>query len=57
VRVTLEAMAYRQVRRLPVLDDDRLVGILAQADIVHEVRDKKAGQLVDAISQPAPSTD
>jgi CBS domain-containing protein len=49
----LEQMAYRQVRRLPVVDDDRLVGMLAQADIVHEVKDKKAGQLVEEISQPA----
>ena len=50
----LEQMAYRQVRRLPVIEDDRVVGILAQADVVHEVRDKKAGHLVEEISQPAP---
>jgi CBS domain-containing protein len=48
----LEQMAYRRVRRLPVVDDDRLVGVLAQADIVQEVKDKKAGQLVEEISQP-----
>jgi CBS domain-containing protein len=48
----MEQMAYRQVRRLPVLEDERVVGMLAQADIVHEVRDKQAGQLVDAISNP-----
>jgi CBS domain-containing protein len=46
----LETMAYRQVRRLLVVDDDQLVGILAQADVVHEVKDKKAGQLVEQIS-------
>ena len=51
----LEQMAYRQIRRLPVVDDDRLVGILAQADVAHEVKDKKAGQLVEEISQPAHS--
>ena len=49
----LEQMAYRQVRRLPVVDDDRLVGMLAQADIAQEVKDKKAGQLLEEISQPA----
>jgi CBS domain-containing protein len=49
----LEQMAYRRVRRLPVVEDDRLVGILAQADVVHEVKDKTAGQLVEEISQPA----
>jgi len=50
----LEQMAYRQVRRLPVIEDDRVVGIIAQADVVHEVKDKKAGQLVDEISQARP---
>jgi CBS domain-containing protein len=49
----LEQMAYRRVRRLPVVDSDRLIGMLAQADVVHEVKDKKAGQLVEEISQPA----
>jgi CBS domain-containing protein len=48
----LEQMAYRRVRRLPVVESDRLIGILAQADVVHEVKDKKAGQLVEEISQP-----
>jgi len=48
----LEQMAYRQVRRLPVIEDDRVVGILAQADVVHEVKDKKAAHLVEEISQP-----
>ena len=47
----LEQMAYRQVRRLPVIEDDRVIGILSQADVVHEVRDKKAGQLVEEISE------
>jgi CBS domain-containing protein len=47
-----ERMAVWQIRRLPVVDDDRLVGMLAQADMVHELKDKKAGQLVDQISQP-----
>jgi CBS domain-containing protein len=49
----LEQMAYRRVRRLPVIDNDRVVGILAQADVVLEVPDKKAGHLVEEISQPS----
>ncbi len=44
-------MAYRQVRRLPVIENDRVVGILAQADVVQEVKDKKAGQLIEEISE------
>jgi CBS domain-containing protein len=45
-------MATWRVRRLPVVDGERLVGMLTQADLVHEVKDKRAGQLVDQISQP-----
>lgn len=48
----MEQMAYRQVRRLPVVDGDRVVGILAQADVVHGVKAKQAGELVNAISTP-----
>jgi CBS domain-containing protein len=47
-----ERMSIWRVRRLPVVDGDRLIGMLAQADLVHELKDKKAGQLVDEISQP-----
>jgi CBS domain-containing protein len=47
----LKQMAHRQVRRLPVIEDDRVVGILAQADVVHEVKDKQAGQLIEEISE------
>jgi CBS domain-containing protein len=46
----LEQMVYRQVRRLPVIEDDRVIGILAQADMVHELKPKEAGKLVDQIS-------
>jgi CBS domain-containing protein len=48
----LELMAYRKVRRLPVVDDGQLVGMLAQADIVHEAKDKKAAQVIEEISEP-----
>jgi CBS domain-containing protein len=47
----LEQMAYRQVRRLPVIEDDRVIGILAQADVVQQVKDKEAGKLVEEISE------
>ncbi len=48
----LELMAYRKIRRLPVVDDGQLVGMLAQADVVHEVKEKKAAQVIEEISQP-----
>jgi CBS domain-containing protein len=33
----VDQMVYRQVRRLPVIEDDRVVGMLAQADVVHDI--------------------
>jgi CBS domain-containing protein len=48
----LELMAYRKVRRLPVVEDGMLVGMLAQADVVHEVKEKKAAHVIEEISQP-----
>jgi CBS domain-containing protein len=47
----LELMGERQVRRLPVVEDDRLVGIVAQADIARHGSDTKTGQVVEEISQ------
>jgi CBS domain-containing protein len=48
----LKLMASHQVRRIPVVDEDsRLVGILAQADIAREVKDKDSGQMLEGISQ------
>ena len=51
----LEQMAYRRVRRLPVIEDDRVVGMLARADMVHELKSKQAAHLVDEISHQAQS--
>jgi CBS domain-containing protein len=49
----LQLMAHHQVRRLPVVKDDRLVGIVAQADIALAENEKKTGELVEAISEPS----
>jgi CBS domain-containing protein len=49
----LRLMAQSQVRRLPVVDDDdRLVGIISQADLALEMKDKVTGELLEEISQP-----
>jgi CBS domain-containing protein len=44
-------MAQHQVRRLPVVDDGHLVGMLAQADVAHEAKEKDVGHLVEEISR------
>ncbi len=49
----LQLMARHQVRRLPVVEDGRLVGIVAQADIALRENETKTGELVEAISEPS----
>lgn len=51
----LQLMARHQVRRLPVVENGRLVGIVAQADIALTLRENetKTGELVEAISEPS----
>ena len=49
----LELMARHQVRRLPVVEDGRLVGIVAQADIALREKEERTGELVEAISEPS----
>ena len=49
----LQLMARHQVRRLPVVENGRLVGIVAQADIALTENEKKSGKLLEAISEPS----
>lgn len=45
-------MSEHQVRRLPVVDGDRLVGIVSLGDIaVKEGKDKRAGDTLQSISE------
>jgi CBS domain-containing protein len=48
----LQLMARHQVRRLPVVENGRLVGMVAQADIALR-ENEKTGVLVEAISEPS----
>ena len=45
-------MASHQVRRLPVVDDgNTLVGIVSQADVAFEAKEKAVGEMVEGISK------
>jgi CBS domain-containing protein len=48
----LALMARYRVRRLPVVEDGMLVGVLSQADVALEAKEKKTGEIVQEISQP-----
>jgi len=53
----LQLMARHQVRRLPVVDDEnRLVGVVSQADIALDAQDTSVGEMVAEISKPPQGT-
>ena len=45
-------MSRHRVRRLPVVQGRTLVGVLAQADVAMEAKEKKAGEMLEEISRP-----
>jgi CBS domain-containing protein len=47
----LRKMASAQVRRLPVVENGRLVGIVAQADVARQGEDRKTGEVVEQVSR------
>jgi CBS domain-containing protein len=53
VDTVLRTMKDQQVRRVPVVDGERLVGIIAQADVARShVDDEDTGEVVERISEP-----
>ncbi|MFJ3963221.1 CBS domain-containing protein [Streptomyces sp. NPDC090036] len=46
----MRTMSEHQVRRLPVIDGHRLVGIVAQADVARALPDPQVGDLLQALS-------
>ncbi|KDA05025.1 histidine kinase [Microbacterium sp. CH12i] len=51
VNVALERMQKHQIRRLPVLEDRKLVGIISQADVARALSSEATGTTVESISQ------
>ena len=48
--IALQHMAREQIRRLPVVEERRLIGILAQADVSRTVEAAATGRMVEQIS-------
>jgi CBS domain-containing protein len=46
----LETMRDHKVRRLPVIDGHRLIGVISQGDLATELGNEQVGELVGAIS-------
>jgi len=46
----MQLMADRKIRRLPVIDEHRLVGIISQADIATDQPEQRVGEVVESIS-------
>ncbi len=47
----LDVMSQHQVRRIPVVEGDRVVGIISQADVARAADEEQTGEVVQQISQ------
>jgi len=52
IRETLRTMQREQVRRLPVIDGHRMVGIVSQADLARRISHRRAGRMLADVSEP-----
>jgi CBS domain-containing protein len=50
IEEAIRTMKEHQVRRLPVIDGHKLIGIVAQADIATKTSEQQTGDVVEAIS-------
>ena len=51
VDAAIDMMEKHQIRRLPVISDHKLVGIISQGDIARNYSEQRVGQLVEHISE------
>jgi CBS domain-containing protein len=47
----LQTMSQHQVRRLPVIDGHRLVGMLSQADVARALPNAQVGEMLEDVSE------
>ncbi len=57
IQELLMTMEEHQVRRLPVIDDHRLVGIVSEADIARHLPEHEVAQFIKMICSPQALTD
>ena len=50
IEEAIRTMKDHKVRRLPVIDGHRLIGIVSQADVARAADEQEVGELVEAIS-------
>jgi CBS domain-containing protein len=53
VSEVLRMMEEHRIRRLPVVDNHRLVGMISEADIVNHLPDDRVGHFLEAVCAPA----
>ncbi|MEU9119975.1 CBS domain-containing protein [Streptomyces sp. NPDC048506] len=49
----LNAMEEHRIRRLPVIDDHRLVGMISEADLARHLPEEKVGHFVESVCATA----
>jgi CBS domain-containing protein len=47
----IEVMGSKQIRRIPVVEGQRIIGIVAQADVARHAEETKVGDVVEDISR------
>lgn len=47
----LKTMSQHQIRRLPVIDGQRLVGMLSQADVARALPNEQVGEMLEEVSE------
>ncbi len=56
IDLAIDTMKEHAVRRLPVIDGDEVIGIVAQADIARVADEQQVGRLVEIISDAPDNT-